>query len=136
MARDKFHNNVVNALKADGWHITHDPLRITIGQRQAYIDLGAKDMLAAEKEGHEIAVEVKSFINPSLLDDLYGAIGQYLLYKIALKDRQPAIILYLAIPTIAWQVIVDDQISRFFDELEIKLIVFDIDTNRIEQWIN
>jgi uncharacterized protein YfiM (DUF2279 family) len=136
MARDKFHSNVVTALKADGWQIIHDPLRIMIGRRQAYIDLGAKDMFAAKKGDQEIAVEVKSFVGASLLDDLYGAIGQYLLYQIALKDRQPATVLYLALPTVAWQIIEQDQISPCLEELAIKVLTFDVEINRIDQWIN
>jgi len=28
-ARDIYHNNVRSALEKDGWHITHDPLRLS-----------------------------------------------------------------------------------------------------------
>jgi hypothetical protein len=69
-ARDKYHDAVKNALIQDGWTITHDPYRIAIGRRRGYIDLGAEMPLAAEKQGRRIAVEVKSFLGASELDDL------------------------------------------------------------------
>jgi XisH protein len=33
-----------------------------------YVDLGAERLLAAERAGQQIAVEIKSFTNASLLD--------------------------------------------------------------------
>lgn len=58
-ARDKFHDIVKSALQKDGWNITHDPLLIRIeGIADMYIDLGAERIIAAEREGQEIAVEV------------------------------------------------------------------------------
>jgi XisH protein len=136
MARDLYHQAAKNALINDGWAITHDPLRIAIGSRQAYIDLGARDLLEAERNGRTIAVEIKSFLNPSLLDDLYHAIGQYQLYKMALAEREPDAVLYLALPNTAWQIIEEDQISNFFASLAVRLIIFDPLTNQVVEWIN
>lgn len=75
-ARDKYHDAVKNALIQEGWTITHDPYRLTIGRRRGYIDLGAEMPIAAEKEGRRIAVEVKSFLGASELDDLENVLGQ------------------------------------------------------------
>lgn len=49
----------------EGWTITHDPLRLTSGRRNLYVDLGAERLLAAEKGTLRIAVEVKMFSGPS-----------------------------------------------------------------------
>jgi hypothetical protein len=76
-ARDKYHDAVKHALVQEGWTITHDPYRLTIGRRRGYIDLGAEMPIAAEKEGRRIAVEVKSFLGTSELDDLENALGQF-----------------------------------------------------------
>jgi hypothetical protein len=54
-AKDIFHNAVKNALIKDGWTITHDPLRLTWGGKDMYVDLGAERLLAAEKAGQQIA---------------------------------------------------------------------------------
>ncbi len=37
------------ALERDGWTITHDPLRLRWGAKDLYVDLGAEQILAAEK---------------------------------------------------------------------------------------
>ncbi len=136
MARDLYHEAAKTALIQDGWTITHDPLRIAIGRRQAYIDLGAKDLVGAERNGQAIAVEIKSFLNPSLLDDLYHAIGQYTLYNLALAEREPDTTLYLALPSTAWKIIDEDQISDFFNRLAIRLLIFDPITKQLVKWIN
>src|SRR3970040_1477114 len=97
-AKDIFHDAVKNALIKDGWTITHDPLRLTWGGKDMYVDLGAERLLAAEKEGQQIAVEVKSFVGDSEMDDLEKAIGQYAVYRAVLAEREPERVLYLAIP--------------------------------------
>jgi hypothetical protein len=78
--KDTFHLLVRQALEAEGWIITHDPYRITIGRRKAFIDLAAEMPMAAEKDGKRIPVEVKSFLGYSALDDLENALGQYGVY--------------------------------------------------------
>ena len=67
MAKDLFHDAVRNALIKDGWQITEDPLFLKIGGVELYIDLGAEKLIAAERNNEKIAVEIKSFINPSSL---------------------------------------------------------------------
>jgi hypothetical protein len=70
VVKDKYHNLVRQSLENEGWVITHDPFKISIGKRRDYIDLGAeKEIIAAEKEEEKIAVEIKSFSEPS---DLYS----------------------------------------------------------------
>jgi hypothetical protein len=64
MAKDVFHNSVKAALQKEGWTITHDPYELAVGGVEMYIDLGAEQLLGAEREGVKIAVEIKSFIRP------------------------------------------------------------------------
>ena len=76
-ARNIHHDAVVRALTADGWTVTHDPLTISFGGKDLFVDLGAeRTTLAAERGGQRIAVEVQSFINPSPVRDLQEAVGQ------------------------------------------------------------
>ena len=86
-ARDLYHDSVKKALVKDGWRITHDPLRLTWGKKDMYVDLGAERLMAAQKDNELIAVEVKSFIGASSMADLEGAIGQYILYFDVLQER-------------------------------------------------
>jgi hypothetical protein len=79
-ARDRYHDQVKNALIKDGWTITDDPLHVKWGKKDMYVDLGAERLLAAEKGERKIAVEVKSFLGPSEMADLEQAVGQYTIY--------------------------------------------------------
>ena len=46
-ARDVFHQQVRNALIKDGWVITHDPLTLSLGGPDVFVDLGAERPIAA-----------------------------------------------------------------------------------------
>jgi len=61
------------------------------GTTDVYVDLGAEQLLAAEKRGQKIAVEIKSFVGRSDVDDLEKALGQYLLYQDILAQRDPTL---------------------------------------------
>lgn len=41
-----------------------------------YVDLGAEKLIAAEKEGQQIAVEIKTFRSVSDMTNLEHALGQ------------------------------------------------------------
>ena len=97
-ARDRYHDCVRNALIKDGWVITHDPLRLPWGKKDLYVDLGASSSLAAEKGERRIAVEIKSFLGKSEIDDLEKALGQFALYRSVLARREPDRTLFLAVP--------------------------------------
>ncbi len=92
-ARDIYHNIVKNALRRDGWTITHDPLKLELGKKDLYVDLGAEQLIAAEKKNCKIAVEIKSFVGRSDIDDLEKALGQYILYNDILDEKEPERIL-------------------------------------------
>jgi hypothetical protein len=74
MAKDIYHYQIRTALEKDGWIITDDPLTLQFGSRSVFVDLGAKKLLAAEREGQKIAVEIKSFVGKSLVKDWENAI--------------------------------------------------------------
>src|SRR5437868_11503029 len=68
---EPYHDAVVDALKADGWTITDDPLTLTVGDRDLFVDLAAeRPVIGAEKGSEKIAVEVQSFLNPSAVRNL------------------------------------------------------------------
>ncbi len=98
-ARNLYHDDVVRALTADGWTITHDPLTGSFGGRDLYVDLAADRVtLAAERDGQKIAVEIASFLHPSPVRDLPETVGQYEVYRILLARQEPDRLLYLAVP--------------------------------------
>lgn len=96
-AKDLYHEAVKKAVSKDGWTITHDPLTLEVGLLKVSIDLGAERLLAAERKGQQIAIEVKSFVSPSNLYEFHLAVGQYVNYRIALEENQSKRKLYLAV---------------------------------------
>ena len=79
--KDIIHDAVKNALIKDGWTVTHDPYELNYGRQELYVDLAAeRRLLAAERANEKIAVEIKSFIRRSTLNDLQNALGQYAMY--------------------------------------------------------
>lgn len=78
MARDIFHDLVRAGLEKDGWTITDDPYSMKFARRKFQVDLAAEKIIGAEKDNHKIAVEIKSFLNPSAVTDFYNALGQFL----------------------------------------------------------
>jgi hypothetical protein len=134
-AKDIYHNVVKIALEKDGWTITNDPLRLTIGSRSVYVDLGAEKLFAAEKEGRKIAVEVKSFVNPSPVNDLENALGQYILYSKILEEEQPERVIYLAIPLNVFRDIFSEPIGQILlRKTDLRLLVFDPKKEVIVEW--
>jgi XisH protein len=103
MAKDMFHQAVKNALVKEQWTITADPLRFQYGDVNFQVDLGAERLLSADRGNEKIAVEIKSFLNPSAVTDFYGALGQFLSYRLALETIEPDRLLYLAIPADAYR---------------------------------
>ena len=137
MAKDIFHDAVKVALEKEGWMITHDPYTINIPEFRPKqdIDLGAEKMLAAEKGVKKIAVEVKSFIKPSLVYDFHTALGQYMNYLIGLKKQEPERLLYLAIPSYANRAFEGlGMILEAIETYHIRLIVYDANTQTILSW--
>lgn len=136
-AKDLYHNTVKRVLVKDGWTITHDPLRLQVGLRRIFVDLGAEKLLAAEKGQQKIAVEVKSFISKSEVADLEDALGQYVLYKKVLARKEPDRQVFLAIKRSAFVSIFEDEIGKILlEDGDLNLLVFDEQTEEIVQWIS
>ena len=135
-SRDIYHNTVKNALLKDGWTITHDPLRLEWGKKDLYVDLGAEQLIAAENAERKIAVEIKSFVGRSDIDDLEKALGQYILYYDILSEREPERVLYLAIRNSVYTDLFEEPIGKLLlNKGRVKLIVFDPHTEVILKWI-
>lgn len=100
---DLIHNAVKTALVNDGWKITHDPFTMRRGRVKLQADLAAEKMLAAEKNGEKIVVEIKSFMSKSQLRELEQAIGQYSLYREYLKILKAPYKIFLAVSEDAYQ---------------------------------
>ncbi len=135
-ARDIYPNNVKNALIKDQWTITHDPLTLKFGKKDLYVDLGARQLLAAQKAECKIAVEIKSFTGRSDVDDLEKALGQYVLYQDVLSELEPERALYLAVPSSVFDDLFEEPIGKLLlRNRRLRLISFDPEQEVIRQWI-
>jgi hypothetical protein len=136
-AKNVYHDAVVNALIADGWTITDDPLRLAFGDRDLFVDLGAEQAaIAAEKDDRIIAVEVQSFLSPSPVRDLEEAVGQFATYRAVLRRTEPERQLYLAVRREVYDGLLTERFGQLIvTELQLRLLVFDEEQERVVQWI-
>ena len=138
MARDKFHNAVRRGLEKQEWQITHDPLRLEFGaDDRLEVDLGAQQLLGAQRIGKKIAVEIKSFLNDSAMLDFHLALGQFLNYRLVLERLDPDRTLYLAIPGSAHESFFGRDLPQLaIQTYGLKMIVYEPKDEVILQWID
>jgi hypothetical protein len=135
-AKDTYHSSVINALRKDGWTITHDPYTITFGQKDVFVDLGAERLVAAEKGTDRIAVEIKSFQGNSDIRDFENAIGQYVFYRSLLTRFEPGRKIFLAVPFTVFANTFQEPIARpVLVDQAIAVIAFDPHEEVIVQWM-
>jgi len=135
-ARDKYHETVKDALLKEDWEVTHDPYIIGLQGVNYQIDLGAEKIIAAQKGGKKIAIEIKSFLKERVVSEYHTALGQFLNYRVGLDEIKDDRELYLAIPKLAYDRIKKLPIlMKSIEVYKIKLIVFNISEKSIVEWI-
>ncbi|MDQ3179031.1 MAG: XisH family protein [Acidobacteriota bacterium] len=136
-AKDIYHDTIKNALIKDGWTITDDPLRLVYGKQDVFVDLGAEKLLAAEKGGRKIAVEIKSFRGRSEVEDLEKALGQYILYEDVLTENEPERELFLAVIQDTFEAVFTDSFGKLLlEKKRLKLLVVKLQNEEIVKWIS
>jgi hypothetical protein len=117
------------------WVITADPLILKIDKVKFEIDLAAEKVFAAEKAGQKIAVEIKSFLNPSAVTDFHSALGQFLNYRLGLQMNEPDRTLYLAIPLDIFESFFQERFTQeAVRQYQVKLIVYEPVQEVIIEW--
>lgn len=136
-ARDRYHDLVIKALVADGWEITDDPLTLSYGGRDLYVDLGAThSTVGAARHGERIAVEIKSFLSPSVLSDLEVAVGQHAIYRAVLGAVDPDRKLFLAVPRRTYEGVLSERLGQLvLQTQQLSLMVFDERAEKIDRWM-
>ena len=100
-----------------------------------FVDLGAEQFFGAEKGDQKIAVEVKSFVGRSEVDDLEKALGQYALYYEVLAKTEPERILYVAVHEDVFIDIFEEPIGKLLlDTNRIRVVVFNHREEIIVKW--
>ncbi len=94
-------------------------------------------MFVAERTTQKIVVEIKVFNTPSLITELQKTLGQYSIYRSFLKRTYPDHKLYLAIPIDIYQDFFQrPSVQVIIEDYTLKFIIFNPETEEIEQWIN
>lgn len=79
--------------------------------------------------------EVKCFTVRQRTTELYNAVGQYIIYRSTLAELNIEGPLYLAIPSDVYEAIFDSTARRAVSDNEIKLLIVNLESETIEQWI-
>lgn len=135
--RDKFHDAVRHALEKEDWVITDDPLDFRVGEVDFEIDLGAEQVIGAEKNGKKIAIEIKTFLEESPVSAFHKATGHYDNYLIGLELYEPDRTLYLATPLSVYETFFQRPFVKLVLEKKgIRLIVYQAAKEIIVKWIH
>lgn len=136
MAKDFYHDNVREALEKDGWVVTKDPYHVKVDEIGYEIDFGAEPLITAEKDEKLIAVEVKSFVGPSTINEFHRAVGQFNDYSVALEIEDPERVLFLAVPEEVWLIFFEKPlIQKSLARIGARVIVYNPQENSIVKWI-
>ena len=136
-ARNIHHNAVIQALQADGWTITHDPLLIPCGDRRLFIDLGAeRALIGAERGSERIAVEIASFVADSPVRDLQEAVGQFVVYRALLSQTEPQRSLFLGVSSRVHDSVLSEPLGQLvIADVHLRILVFDEQQQKVVRWI-
>jgi predicted RecB family endonuclease len=128
---------VKRALIKDGWKITAENLHLPWGGRDTFVDIAAEKIFIAEKEGRKIAVEVKSFVGKSDISEFEKAVGQFIVYRFAMRKREPERQLFLAVELGIYEnFFVNPEVLELIETEDLKVMVFDKLKEVIVRWIN
>jgi XisH protein len=132
---DQCHEQVVRALQKDGWAVDNKPFKLYAEDRKIFIDIRANRGINGSRQ-QIILVEVKCFPDKnSTTTDMYIALGQYLIYRSVLAERNVPISLYLAVSVEVLDEIFDRSARRAVSDNQIKMVAVNLETETIEQWI-
>ena len=134
--QDLYYDLVKNALRQDGWRITHNVLPLKVGADIGAGELWATQLLAADKDERKIAVAVNSFVGHSDPADLTQVLGRLALSRPRLHATEADSVLYLAVRYATYSACfagLDG--SRLLERQHMQLIVFDPRTEAIVHWL-
>jgi len=134
-AFDVCHNQVVRALQKEGWNVEAEQVTFSLGKRRIFIDIQAVRGVNGNRQ-QMMLIEVKCFSNPKLVnEELYYAIGQYLVYRAMLAERKSEVALFMSIPELVFNLAFDLPIRRVIADSQIKLVIVNIESERVVRWI-
>jgi hypothetical protein len=132
---DICHQQVVSALQKDGWLIDAEQVVISTEKRQGFVDVRAAREVNGTRQ-QVMLVEVKCFPDRnSTTQELYIAIGQYIIYRAIMVESETVIPLYLAVPDEVFEAVFDSSVRWAVRDSQIKLVIVVLDREVITEWI-
>lgn len=132
---DDCHPQVVRALEKDGWLIDQEPFVLHVDERLCFVDFSMKRGINGTSQ-QIMLIEVTCFPDRNrITPDLYGAIGQYLIYRAMVIESERSIPLYLSVPHDVFTEHFDKVVMRAVNDHDIKLVIINLDEERVERWI-
>lgn len=134
-AFDQCHEQVVRALQKEGWNVEAEQVTLSLGKRRIFVDLRAVRGVNGNRQ-QMMLIEVKCFPSSTTVnEELYHAIGQYLVYRAMLTERRLETPLYLSIPEPIFNSAFDLPMKRVVEDSQIKLVIVNLEAERVVQWI-
>lgn len=134
-SRDVYHDVVKRALEKDGWHISADPYHLGWGRRDLYVDFGA-EVIAAEKDGKQITLAIKSFLGRSEVSELERSVGQFIMYRTLLLRKEPERLLYLAVPNKILVNVFEDSMGKLLiEDAHVRVVGYDPAREEVTRWL-
>lgn len=137
--RDFIHVAVREALENEGWEITDDPFLIDLKFEETSfkVDIGAQKLISATKGAKEIAVEIKTLGEMSVINAFHTVLGQYLNYRDALELSEDSAELFLGVSKEGYKKLYDSPFIKMqLVRYSIKIVIINIATKKITRWVN
>lgn len=128
---------IIAALQRTGWNVTHNPFAIKVGRKRAGYIFADLRLEHYQTDESAIVVEIKCFDSSrTALEDFYQAVGQYVVYRNALRAHHDGLPIHLALPLRAYESFFQSALVRsVVNDLEMALIVVDLEREEVSQWI-
>jgi XisH protein len=95
-----------------------------------------REMIGAEKGSEKIAVEIKSFLGASDLNDFEDALGQFMVYLFALNEIDKDRFLFLAMPETYYDRFFEDTFfTKMTKPYNVNIIVYNDNEPILTQWV-
>ncbi len=132
---DTCHEQVMRALQKDGWRIVAEQSVIMAHKRKGIVDIRAAREINGSRQ-QILLVEVKCFPDrEDTTQELYTAIGQYIVYRAIMVQLTMNIPPYLAVPDEVFANTFDLSVRWAINDSRVKLIIVDVEMEIIKQWI-
>ena len=134
--QDLYHDVVRDALRKDGWRITHTALQLKARAESRAGEFWEGPWLIAEKDERKVAAAVHSFVGRSSPADIIQTWGQLGLSRPRLHAMDSDRVVYLAVRQATYNAcFVGIEGDLLLEKEHIQLIVFDPRAEVIVQWV-